>query len=113
ETRSQSCLMLSIVIQPAADKDLEAHRDYIAHDSPNAARRLILAAARAFERLAEHPRMGTAPDFQSDRLIGIRRWPIPGFRNHLIFYRYDHQTLQIVRVLHGAMDVERELNIRA
>jgi len=38
--------------------------------------------------------------------VGLRAWPIDGFRNHLVFYRPTDEGVDIVRVLHGARDIE-------
>lgn len=43
------------------------------------------------------------------RQAGLRRWPIPGFRNYLIFYRPMENGVEIVRVLHGARDIAAAL----
>jgi toxin ParE1/3/4 len=42
----------------------------------------------------------------------VRVWQIPGFENYLMFYRHIHQEIQIVRLLHGARDLERQLRNR-
>lgn len=39
-------------------------------------------------------------------LFGLRRWPIQGFEKHLIFYLVFENTIDIVRVLHSARDIE-------
>ncbi len=36
----------------------------------------------------------------------LRKWPVQGFPNILIFYRVDGNCLDVVRVLHGSRDVE-------
>jgi len=36
-------------------------------------------------------------------------WPVPGFRNYLIFYRIAADDIQILRVLHAARDLESTL----
>jgi plasmid stabilization system protein ParE len=37
----------------------------------------------------------------------LRRWPVNGFENWLIFYRAKCDAVDIVHVLHGAQDIER------
>ena len=34
-------------------------------------------------------------------------WPIPRFEKYLIFYRFNDDTLEVIRVLHGARDLTR------
>jgi toxin ParE1/3/4 len=36
-------------------------------------------------------------------------WPVPGFRNHLIFYRVTGDAIEVLRVLHAARDVRKLL----
>jgi len=33
-------------------------------------------------------------------------WPVNGFRRQLIFYISTNETIEIVRLLHGARDVD-------
>ena len=40
---------------------------------------------------------------QGDRTL--RHWPVDGFPNHLIFYRFDGTRVTIERVLHAARDM--------
>jgi toxin ParE1/3/4 len=47
------------------------------------------------------------------KLIGLRMWPIPGFKRYLNFYRPRRNGIEVVRVLHGAMDLPGELRIEA
>ena len=39
----------------------------------------------------------------------LRTWLSPAFRNYLIFYRELPDGVEIVRVLHGARDIQRIL----
>jgi toxin ParE1/3/4 len=39
----------------------------------------------------------------------LRIWRIDGFPNHLIFYRPIEGGIEIVRVLHGARDIDAVL----
>ena len=43
------------------------------------------------------------------RLEGLRVWRIQGLEKHLIFYRTVPDGIEIVRVLHGARDLDRLL----
>ena len=75
-----------LVIRPEADADLDEQALFIAQDSMEAALRFIGAATLSLERLLQMPELGTAREFASQRLEGLRMWPIPDFPNHLIFY---------------------------
>ncbi len=78
----------------------------IAEDNLGAADRFADALDDAYSQLAELPGMGARRDYSNPKLTGMRMLPVPGFRNHLIFYRASETELQILRVLHGARDIE-------
>lgn len=44
-------------------------------------------------------------EFQHPKAAGIRSWSITGFPNHLIFYRPVEGGIEVLRVLHGARDI--------
>lgn len=56
--------------------------------------------------LAGMPEMGTRCHFRSPDTAGIRMWSIHGFENHLIFYRPLENGIDVVRVIHGARDIQ-------
>ncbi|NLX98137.1 MAG: type II toxin-antitoxin system RelE/ParE family toxin, partial [Rhodopirellula sp.] len=64
------------------------------------------AAEAACEFLAQTPEAGTLCQFRDPEAAGIRVWSIRGFQNFLIFYRPVPEGADIVRVLHGAQDIE-------
>lgn len=75
----------------------------------DASERLLTASENAFSRLAEMPGLGVAYSFAFGSQVGLRRWPVPGFRNYLVFYRPTGTGVEIVRVLHGARDIDAAL----
>ena len=48
---------------------------------------------------------------RSPKLAGLRKWPVSGFDNVLVFYLPRAGGVSIVRVLHGARDWWRLLGI--
>ncbi|MCK4342975.1 MAG: type II toxin-antitoxin system RelE/ParE family toxin [Phycisphaerae bacterium] len=95
-----------MTILPAADADLEQYAVFIDIDNPGAARRFISAVTTTLERIVEMPSMGRRREFKNPILVGLRSWPIRGFNNYLIFYRPSDDGIDVIRVLHGARDVE-------
>ena len=66
--------------------------------------RFIDAWLKEVRLLAEHPFLGRVRRF---RIPGVRSWQVGHpFENYLIFYHVTEQAVEIVRVLHGAMDLE-------
>ncbi|MEM1013786.1 MAG: type II toxin-antitoxin system RelE/ParE family toxin, partial [Planctomycetota bacterium] len=37
----------------------------------------------------------------------LRRRIITGFKNYLLFYRFDDETVTVTRILHGSRDLRR------
>jgi toxin ParE1/3/4 len=100
---------LRLVIRPEADRDLDDHYDYIAQDNLDVAMRLLEAAHATLDELAELPGREKPRLLKNPRLSGLRQWPIRGFSNYLIFYLTTEEAVEVVRVLHGARDLERIL----
>jgi toxin ParE1/3/4 len=64
------------------------------------------AVTSVLMRLVQRPHAGTPCRFGSDSLRGIRRVPVAEFSKHLIFYRIEKNNVVILRVIHGARDLE-------
>ena len=95
-----------IIKRERAKDDLLQHALFIAKDPPDAAVRFLRAADDAFEKLAAFPGMGPLYGFAAPDLADLHFWPIRRFTNFLIFYRIRPDEVGIVRVLHGARDLE-------
>jgi len=54
----------------------------------------------------EESAVGAPCRFSPTELHGIRRVTISGFPKHLVFYRVEDNDVLILRVLHGARDLE-------
>jgi plasmid stabilization system protein ParE len=86
---------------PAADQDLNDIWDYIAPDNLDAADRVLRALETAFQRLADSPALG---HYRED--LADKRHRFDSVYSYLIVYRWETTPLQIIRVLHGARDVQ-------
>jgi toxin ParE1/3/4 len=58
------------------------------------------------ELLAKQPRIGGSYDSSIPELAGLRRIPVIGFENYLIFYLPHSGGIDVIRVIHGARDIE-------
>ncbi|HVP13352.1 MAG TPA: type II toxin-antitoxin system RelE/ParE family toxin [Phycisphaerae bacterium] len=101
--------MARIVRRAAARQDLIESYAFIGMDNLDAAERFLAAAHNTVKRLLEAPEIGRLRLFSDSRLRGIRSWPVRGFESWLIFYRPLPDGIEILRVLHGARDVEATL----
>ena len=95
-----------ILVREAARSDLAEHAAIIAREDPVAAERFLQAAEQTFESLARMPHLGRRRGFSNPLLKGIRSWRIRGFPKILIFYKTVDAGIEVIRVLHGARDVE-------
>jgi toxin ParE1/3/4 len=94
-------------VLPAADRDLDNLADYLARNAGiETAYRFFDAAYATFGRLADMPGIGEPRHSAHPRLAGLRVWRIEGFPNHLAFYRPSDGGIDIIRVLHGARDID-------
>ncbi|WP_400769598.1 type II toxin-antitoxin system RelE/ParE family toxin [Methylosinus sporium] len=90
-----------VVIATRAEADLERIGERIAEESPQRAVSFVRELREICEGLGDMPkRFPLAPRFER---AGIRR-RVHG--NYLIFYRIGRETVEVVHVLHGAMDYE-------
>lgn len=89
-----------------ARSDLLDLARWIAHDNPGAAHRFLDAARDAAEMLADLPKLGPSGRFRSRGLSRIRIWPIRDFEKILIIYSAERAGIDVLRVVHGARDLD-------
>jgi toxin ParE1/3/4 len=70
------------------------------------AKRWESAVTGALLRLMKNPQSGPPCIFNAADLQGIRRMRIVKFPKHLIFYQIESGEVLILRVIHGARDLE-------
>lgn len=98
--------MTSIQKRPQVIRDLIELATYMAEDNMDASDRFLVAAEETFKQLAQTPKMGKRCQFSHPNLIDLRQQAIKGFRRYLIFYRLIDSEVEILRVIHGARDIE-------
>jgi toxin ParE1/3/4 len=64
------------------------------------------AVTSSLLRIGSNPRSGAACSFRAEELRDVRRAPVAGFSKHLIFYRFQEKEVLVLRVVHGARDLE-------
>jgi len=91
------------LLSPAATADVEQIEAFLDEHAPHATDRVPQAMRRAIRRVAANPGIGhLREDLTDEPLRFYAVW------SYLVIYR-DTQPVEIVRVLHGARDVVREL----
>jgi len=87
--------MDEVVWTRRARRNLDDIAEYIAQDSPTAARRIVREISGQISRLSDYPRIGGA-----GRAEGTRELVVPG-TPYIVIYRIN-QRVEILRVRHGA-----------
>ncbi len=95
-------------IRPLATRDLEEAVQFLDARSATASDRFLEDFFQATTLLAERPRLGPVRR-RSGRLKGLRSWPLTKSGPYVIFYLPIDDGIVVIRVLHGARDVDREL----
>lgn len=96
--------MPQVTRRPLAETDILEIWDYIANDSLAAADRWVDRLDGQFRVLATQPMMGRARD---ELAPGVRSFP---FGRYVAFYMPLDDGIDVVRVLHGARDIDAVLN---
>jgi toxin ParE1/3/4 len=92
--------MANYIITPSAEKDIDEILLYISADNINAALAFNNRLINCFELLADNAKIGRErPELKQD----LRSFPEG---NYLVFYREWSGIVAIVRVLHGARDLD-------
>ncbi len=92
-----------IVLQPRAKADISEIWEFIAEDSDDQADAFIDLIDQKFQLLAQKSGLGRRREELAE---GLRSFPVG---RYVIFYLPIPGGVQIVRVLHGARDIEAAL----
>jgi toxin ParE1/3/4 len=92
--------MLQVTRTPAAMRDLVAITDWIAANNLDAARNFYNEVDRLLSLIARHPLIGEATEHLGSR---VRRQSLG---DYLPFYRASDDAVELIRVLHGARDIQ-------
>jgi len=93
-----------IIKRPLVFEDIADIWDYIAEDNENNADAFIDSIDRKFHELALSPQIGRS---RTELVPGLLSFP---FRRYIIFYLIFPGGIEIVRVLHGARDIDPLFN---
>ena len=86
-----------VAIRPQAELDLIQHAVFLGQDNPVVAQKFLEAAQQVFAKLAQMPGLSRLREFEDPRLAGLRS------------YLITDAGIDVIRVLHGAQDIEEHL----
>lgn len=87
-----------LLYSPAAKNDVDGILSYIAKDKPGAAVRFAAKLRARCVPLARNPFVGEDCSLLRPRMRRVT------YAGYLIFFRVDDETVEIIRVIHGARD---------
>lgn len=103
-------MSVRILRRPKAASDAEAIADHIAKDSLETALRFLENTELTLLALAESPGSGTRFESAHNELANLRFRRVSGFPKHIIFFIEHEDAIEVVRILHGARDLDSELS---
>jgi toxin ParE1/3/4 len=96
-----------ITLRPRARIDLLEQFAWFGEESSvELAERYLAAVEETCSLLATQPLMGAVYETSVAELREMRRFRVKGFDNYLIFYQKTDIGIEVVRVLHGARDLD-------
>jgi len=99
-----------IVSRTLASLDVDAaFEHYLGQAGSDVAQAFMDALAAAYSHIASHPGTGSPRYAVKLNLGGLRFWPL-GRYPYLVFYFEKPNHIEIVRVLHGAMDISQAMD---
>ena len=103
--------MNRIVLSELALHDQEQTIDfYTDRKGPDLAMEYLQTVQNTLSMLAENPQLGSGRRFRSPELHGVRWFPLASpFEKHLVFYRAERGSVEILRVLHASRHIEEIL----
>ncbi len=99
--------MNRIIRSDLALGDLDEHSEYIRQRNPRAALRFLSAAEAAFRQHASMPTIGERFETDNTAYQDLRCPPISGFPSHIVYFKPLADGVVIIRVIHGARDLDR------
>jgi toxin ParE1/3/4 len=101
--------MPALIERPIVIQDLMEISTYISYDNLDAGDRFLYAAEATFQRIAKNPGVGRLCNFKDPSVAQMRQYPVKGFKNYLVLYELTETTIDVIRVVHGARDLEQLL----
>ncbi len=93
-------------VLPQAQIDVRDHANYFESHRAGYGDRFLFAVRRTFDRIIKQPKLNALYESNNPRLIDVRVCQVNTFPNVLIYYRASTESVSVVRVLHGARDIE-------
>ncbi len=99
-------MAFQVIVRNRATQDIRQQANYLlVNGNRELGEKFLEFVEYAFAQLAITPNMGKVVLSLSD-MGTIRQWRIKNFNDYLIFYKVQEERVAVLRVLHGARDLE-------
>ena len=96
-----------LIVRSSAHLDVISQAEYFAEHSGNAlANRFFESLEATYDALLRRPMLGKPTRIEALRTDAVREFPVKGFERYIVFYRSIREGIEILRVLHGARDLD-------
>ncbi len=99
--------MISFVVAPAAERDLKQIYGYITSHSVRNADRGLARFLQQFDSIGKMPGIGHRRPELNDPSLRVS-----SVYKYLVIYDATRRPVEILRIIHGAMDLQREFSKR-
>lgn len=100
-------MIRAVTQRPRARLDLLEQFVYLGENgSVEVAERYFAAVEETCSLLLTQPQIGALYESGIEKLSGLRRVAVKGFAKYWLFYLPGTQGIDVIRVLHGARDIE-------
>ncbi len=98
--------MKLLMINSQADLDIDREALFLAERSgEDTAFHFYESCEESFTLLQTYPQLGKVRSFRNVSLE-VRVWRVKSFTEYLVFYRILPNAVEVLRVIHGARDIE-------
>ena len=91
--------------KPQAERDIEECFVFIGEDNLDIAVHFLVAVEDTIETISKNPSLGKPREFKDSKIQNLRMSLVKGFHKYQIYYTIKDEIIEIVRVLHGARDL--------
>ncbi len=99
-------MIFEIKKKPQAERDIEDCFVYIGEENLNIAVHFLVAVEESIEEIGRNPFIGRKREFRNIQNQNLRMFFVKDFNKYQIFYTVETETIEIIRVLHGARDLD-------
>ena len=100
-------MAFQVIVRNRATQDIRQQANYIlVNGNRESGEKFLEFVEYTFTQLAITPNMGRVVPLLLADMGTIRQWRIKNFKDYLIFYKVQEERVEVLRVLHGARDLE-------